>query len=56
MPLQLRISTLANTVSDIFISYASEDGRESDRSRTALEAEGWSIFWDQTIPAGEDVG
>ena len=40
-------------MSDIFISYASED---VDRVRplvSALENTAWSVFWDRTIPAGK---
>jgi TIR domain/Protein of unknown function (DUF1566) len=40
-------------VSDIFISYASEDRERVEPLAHALEAEGWLIFWDQTIPPGE---
>jgi formylglycine-generating enzyme required for sulfatase activity len=40
-------------VSDIFLSYASED---RDRVRPLAEAliqEGWTVFWDRIIPVGE---
>lgn len=40
-------------MADIFISYANED---EDRIRPlvqALEAKGWSVFWDHRIPAGQ---
>lgn len=39
-------------MSDIFISYSKKD---RDRAKTlagALEAMGWSVFWDRKIPAG----
>ncbi|MBX3327429.1 MAG: SUMF1/EgtB/PvdO family nonheme iron enzyme [Nitrospira sp.] len=40
-------------MSDIFISYANED-RDRIRSLVeVLEAEGWSVFWDRTIPSGK---
>jgi TIR domain/Protein of unknown function (DUF1566) len=44
---------MPNAVSDIFISYASEDRERVRPLAHALEAEGWLIFWDQTIPPGE---
>jgi hypothetical protein len=40
-------------MSDIFLSYATED---RDRIRplvAALEAMGWSVFWDRAIPTGK---
>ncbi|MCG8463795.1 MAG: toll/interleukin-1 receptor domain-containing protein, partial [Xanthomonadales bacterium] len=38
---------------DIFISYAREDQEVVKRLAVALELQGWSVFWDRTIPAGE---
>jgi formylglycine-generating enzyme required for sulfatase activity len=38
---------------DIFISYAREDQEVVKRLAAALELQGWSVFWDRTIPAGE---
>jgi len=38
---------------DIFISYAREDEEVVKRLAAALELQGWSVFWDRTIPAGE---
>ena len=37
--------------SDIFLSYAHEDQNRVLPLITALKALGWSVFWDQTIPA-----
>lgn len=40
-------------MSNIFLSYA---GSDLDRARTlaeALEQEGWTVFWDRTVPAGK---
>ena len=39
-------------MSDIFISYASEDRDRLQSLIRALEETGWSVFWDRTIPAG----
>ncbi len=40
---------------DIFLSYASEDIEKSKRLATALEKQGWSVFWDRsTLLAGQD--
>ena len=39
--------------SDIFFSYAREDQARVAPIVAALEARGWSVFWDQRIPAGQ---
>lgn len=39
-------------MSDIFISYASEDRDAARQLAKALETHGWSVWWDRTIPAG----
>jgi hypothetical protein len=41
-------------MSDIFISYAREDGRVAQKLAQALEGRGWSVFWDRTIPPGRN--
>ena len=41
------------SVSDIFISYASEDRARIRPLAEALEARGWSVFWDTTLLPGE---
>ncbi|MBV9835343.1 MAG: SUMF1/EgtB/PvdO family nonheme iron enzyme [Alphaproteobacteria bacterium] len=38
---------------DIFISYTREDEKRAQLLVRALEAKGWRVFWDRTIPAGE---
>ena len=38
---------------DIFFSYAREDGARVAPVVAALEARGWSVFWDRRIPAGQ---
>ena len=38
---------------DIFISYAREDRNRIKPLAEALEKQGWSVFWDRTIPAGQ---
>lgn len=40
-------------MADIFLSYAREDEVRAGELAAALEAQGWSVFWDRRIPAGE---
>jgi uncharacterized protein (DUF983 family) len=40
-------------MSDIFISYAREDAPTAETLARVLEAEGWTVFWDRTIPPGK---
>jgi hypothetical protein len=40
-------------VSDIFLSYANEDRQRVLSFARGLEAAGWTVFWDRTIPAGK---
>lgn len=42
-----------STLSDIFISYASQDRERIRPLAHALEVHGWSVFWDPNIPAGK---
>jgi hypothetical protein len=39
-------------MADIFISYAREDLERVRPIVRLIEAAGWSVFWDRTIPAG----
>jgi hypothetical protein len=39
-------------MSDIFISYSSEDRDRVLPLVNALEKTGWSVFWDRDIPTG----
>ena len=38
---------------DIFISYSRDDQTEARTLAEALEAAGWSVWWDQHLRAGE---
>jgi hypothetical protein len=40
-------------MSDIFISYASSDREVAQKFANALEAHGWSVWWDREIPLGK---
>lgn len=40
-------------MSDILIIYAREDLAQARDLARALEAHGWSVFWDRTIPSGK---
>lgn len=41
------------TASEIFLSYASEDRERIQSLIMALEQQGWSVWWDRTIPPGK---
>lgn len=41
-------------MTDIFISYASEDAAFAHRLAAAFEQQGWSVWWDKHIPPGMD--
>jgi len=41
-------------MADIFLSYAREDAGPAKRLALALESRGWSVWWDQRIPHGQD--
>ena len=40
-------------MADIFISYAREDRQKAEQLAHALECQGWSVWWDRTIPTGK---
>jgi TIR domain/PDZ domain len=40
-------------MSDVFISYASEDRNKAEALAGALSARGWSVWWDRKIPLGQ---
>lgn len=39
-------------MADIFVSYATDDRDRVQALVAALEAEGWSFWWDHEMPAG----
>ena len=41
-------------MSDIFISYKREEQPEAKKIANALEREGWSVWWDPKLRAGDD--
>src|SRR5207249_8981693 len=40
-------------MSDIFLSYATEDRARTRILVEGLESRGWSVWWDRTIPPGQ---
>lgn len=48
-----RTMAVGNSLSDIFISYARQDRPRAEAFAKALEAHGWSVWWDRSIPAGK---
>lgn len=40
-------------MADIFLSYSRKDSDVAQRLASVLEARGWNVFWDRTIPAGK---
>ena len=40
-------------MADIFISYAKKDREKVEPIANALTKQGWSVFWDRTIPGGK---
>jgi formylglycine-generating enzyme required for sulfatase activity len=40
-------------MSDIFLSYARKDLEQAKRLAGCLQQQGWSVFWDMTIPPGK---
>jgi len=43
----------ADKAADIFISYAREDQPRVKPLVRLIEGQGWTVFWDLNIPAGE---
>jgi hypothetical protein len=41
------------TLSDIFISYKSQEQDKAEQLAVALEKQGWSVWWDPHLRAGE---
>ena len=40
-------------MADIFISYGRDDRDHADRVGTALERQGWSVWWDRKVLGGD---
>ena len=40
-------------MADIFISYSKADRDLADKLATALEADGWTVWWDKSLAAGD---
>jgi hypothetical protein len=40
-------------MTDLFLSYASEDREQASKLASSLEECGWSVWWDRKIVAGE---
>ena len=40
-------------MTDVFLSYAREDRERASVLAAALEGQGWSVWWDRKIVAGE---
>lgn len=41
-------------VTDVFVSYASEDREQAQRLAHAFDQQGWSVWWDRKIVAGQE--
>lgn len=41
------------SMADVFLSYASEDHEQAARLANALQAHGWSLWWDRHISVGQ---
>lgn len=47
-------TTQRKEAGSVFISYAREDSARVEALAHALESQGWSIWWDRSIPAGRN--
>ena len=42
-----------DAMTDIFISYARENQSSAQQLAQALEGQGWTVWWDHSLNAGE---
>jgi hypothetical protein len=52
-PAKHNSTKIGELMSDVFVSYASEDRDKARQLAQVIEAEGWSVWWDRQIPAGK---
>jgi hypothetical protein len=50
---RLLVNSDGVSMTDVFISYASEDRTRAKKLAEALEAKGFSVWWDRNIIAGQ---
>jgi hypothetical protein len=51
---KINFNKIEDNVADIFLSYARKDLAKAEQLVAALEKQGWSVFWDSDLRAGQD--